>query len=500
MTRLSRRSFLRHAAVAGAAIAVAPAALARPPSDELRVACVGIRSRGRAHIDAFRKLEGVRVVALCDVDRKVLEARAAKLAEAGNPVETYVDLRDLLAKCDVDAISLATPNHLHALHAIWAVEAGKHVYVEKPVSHNVWEGRQIVRAARKHDRLVQTGTQARSSVAIQQAIAWLQAGNLGKIQVARGLCYKPRQSIGKVAGPQVVPAHIDYDLWVGPTPLVPLHRRQLHYDWHWDFHTGCGDVGNQGIHQMDIARWALGESGLAPRVSSIGGRVGYDDDGNTPNTQVVLHDYASAPLVFEVRGLPRSSEFHAKGWNRNMDDLDGVRIGVLIHCEGGSLRVTSNYGHAAAFDPEGKLIQEWKGAGNHFGNFVDAVRSGKREHLNADIEEGHISSALCHLGNISHRIGEAATAAELSEGIVEGTSVAEAFSRMRTHLEANSIGADAPGLVRGAILELDPKAESIHTATGGNNQIALARNLLRRNDREPFVVPEVHDVPKVRER
>jgi len=346
------------------------------------------------------------LVALCDVDRDVLDREAQKLRNVENPVETYTDVRKLLENKDIDAISTASPNHWHALISIWACQAGKDVYVEKPVSHNVWERRKIVEAARKYGRIVQTGTQSRSNMALREALAWVQAGNLGKIKVARGLCYKRRDSIGKVEGPQPVPASVDYDLWCGPAPKTPLMRKRLHYDWHWVWPTGSGDLGNQGIHQMDICRWALGKQELSPRVFSVGGRLGYVDDGETPNTQFVVHDYRDALLIFEVRGLP------ARSGAAEMDKYRTQSVGNVIECEGGYLAET------VAYDNQGKEIKKFveKGEGHHE-NFIKAVRSRKPSDLHAEILEGHLSSALCHMGNISYKLGSQTSPEEVREGL-----------------------------------------------------------------------------------
>ena len=252
------------------------------------------------------------MAAVCDVDPAVLGHVVETVGKKGQAVRGFQDVRELLACKDIDAVTIATPNHWHSLAAIWACQAGKDVYVEKPVSHNIFEGRQLVRAARKYQRMVQVGTQARSNPDLIEAVAWVRAGNLGKIQYARGTCYKPRMSIGK-GGDGPIPPGLDYDLWLGPAPKKPLTRKNLHYDWHWMYDYGNGDLGNQGVHEMDIARWFLGQAAVSPRVISIGGRLGYDDDGQTPNTQLVYHAYQGPPLVFEVRGLPKSKEFQAAG-------------------------------------------------------------------------------------------------------------------------------------------------------------------------------------------
>ena len=484
---LTRRRFLSTGLAAGASLSLGPRVLARPtrrsPSDELRLAVVGVRSRGRDHIEGLRQLEGVRVVALCDVDQAFLDREVARLAapEIGLRVAGYRDFRKLLEQGEIDAVSIATPNHWHALQAIWACQAGKHVYLEKPVSHNVWEGRQIVKAARKHQRIVATGTQCRSSQAIAEAIRWVQEGNLGRIKLARGLCYKPRPSIGKVEGPQKVPETVDFDLWTGPAPMRPLLRKSLHYDWHWVSDTGNGDLGNQGIHQMDLARWALGERGPAPEVLSIGGRLGYDDDGNTPNTQLVLHLYPKAPLLFEVRGLPRDAGAQKSDWGQGMDAYDGARIGVIVHCEKGKLCIPS-YDSAQAFDEKGNEVKSWQGAQDHFANFVAAVRSGRHQDLAADIEEGHQSSALCHYGNVSHALGAPNPVEDIRAAIEVLTPLSEAFERVVTHLEANGVDLARTPLTLGKRLRIDPTAERFALDEAANR-------LLTREYREPFVVP-----------
>ncbi|HZN37864.1 MAG TPA: Gfo/Idh/MocA family oxidoreductase [Planctomycetota bacterium] len=481
MKGLSRRGFLKNTGSTFVALATAPSLARWSPSNEVRIACVGLNGRGGNHIEELRRLAGVRIVALVDVDREVLDKRAKKFAERGEKVETFTDLRDVLDRKDVDAVAIASPNHWHALQAIWACQAGKDVYVEKPVSHNIWEGAQLVAAARKYGRIVQAGTQSRSSHGIAEGIAWVQAGNLGKIRLARGLCYKPRQSIGKVAGPQEVPAHIDFDLWTGPAPKKPLARKNLHYDWHWVFDTGNGDVGNQGIHQMDLARWALGEAGLPARTLSIGGRLGYVDDGDTPNTQLVYHEYERAPLIFEVRGLPRDKETQGKDWGKGMDAFLDTRIGVVVHCESGTLRIP-DYSRAIAYDDKGKEVRRFEGASDHFENFVAAVRSRKVEDLRAEIREGHVSSALCHMGNVSHQLGAPCSKKEIEAAVGKHADAAEACARMFAHLEANAVDLEKTKLQLGASLAMDAGTERFRDHADANR-------LATRDYRKGFEVP-----------
>jgi predicted dehydrogenase len=492
---MNRREFLAATSLAAGALAAGCATNATssaprftPKSrviganDDVRVAIVGFNSRGKDHIDGFKKLKGVRLVALCDVDSQVLERGRSELAKDGITVETYTDVRKLLEHGEIDAISTATPNHWHSLLAIWACQAGKDVYVEKPVSHNVWEGRQIVAAARKYGRIVQTGTQSRSNPGLREPIAWLHEGNLGKIRVARGLCYKPRQSIGKVSAPSRIPDGIDYDLWCGPSPLSPLMREKLHYDWHWQFITGNGDLGNQGIHQMDIARWALGETTLSPKVFSVGGRFGYEDDGNTPNSQFVYHAYDRAPLIFEVRGLPKSKEYQDSRWNRNMPDYQGAQIGVVLDCDGGRMVIPS-YDSAKAFDKSGREIKSWRGGADHYANFISAMRSRRTGDLNAEILEGHLSSGLCHTGNISYLLGKKLSPGAIREKLQDMPEASETFGRLSEHLAANGVDLNAKPAVLGEFLHMDVRNERFASNRRANE-------MLTREYRKGFEVPE----------
>jgi predicted dehydrogenase len=510
LTPVSRRNFLRSSAMIGASAALSPLAWAQVPgaNGDVRVAVVGLNGRGKSHISSLLRAKGARIVAICDVDRGVLERNKASFADKGVTVKTFTDLRELVASPEIDAITIATPNHWHSLAAIWALQAGKDVYVEKPVSHNVWEGRQLVGWAAKLKRVVQCGTQIRSGAGLQEAVAWIRGGNLGKVTAARGFCYKSRPSIGKTEGPQPIPAGINYDMWCGPAPMDPLRRKRLHYDWHWVHVTGNGDVGNQGIHQMDVARWFLGETGLPRHTLSVGGRLGYIDDGNTPNTQVVIHDYATAPLIFEVRGLPAKAgggaaagggggggDDEGGGGRRSaMDHYRGVSVGNVIDCEGGYL-VTKEYFSATAYDKAGKVVKEFKGQDRHMQNFIDVVRSRKTDDLYGPIEEGHVSSALCHLGNISHIVGKATAADEIREKIKGDALLAEATGRMMEHLGANTVDLGKTPLTLGATLTLESPSTPERMKKDQNGErfvgafAAEANPLLTRQYRAPYVVP-----------
>ena len=445
-------------------------------NSNIRHGVIGFRGRGGNHISGMNDLADAKVVALCDVDSSVIERETKRFADKGMPVDVYVDIRKMLEDKDIDTVSIATPNHWHSLAAIWAMQAGKDVYLEKPVSHNVWEGRQVVKAARKYNKICQTGTQSRSNPGMREAVQFIHDGNLGKVKLARGLCYKRRASIGKVDGSQPIPKGLDYDLWCGPAPMEPLMRKKLHYDWHWVWPTGNGDVGNQGIHQMDIARWILQEDALSPAVLSVGGRIGYIDDGTTPNTQIVVHGYERAPLIFEVRGLPAHKE------TRDLDRLRGASIGVIVECEEGHM-VIPTYDSAIVYDKEGKEVKKFKGGANHYANFVKAVRSRKHTDLNADILEGHLSSALCHTGNVSHRLGAHRSPEEIREAIQGDKEAAESFGRMMEHIAANEVDLQETPLSLGVPLRMNPKTERFRR----NREANL---MLTREYREPYVVPE----------
>jgi predicted dehydrogenase len=375
-------------------LAIGQATRAAGPNDRINVAVLGIRGRGSAHIDAFSKHPQTRVAALCDVDSNQFADRIKVVQERsdGKSPALVADLRRVMDDRTIDVVSIATPNHWHALAAVWACQAGKDVYVEKPVSHNVSEGRKIVEAARKYGRVVQTGTQSRSASGVNEAIAFLRSGKLGPIYLAKGLCYKPRGSIG-IKADCPVPEGVNYNLWLGPAPERPFNPNRFHYEWHWNWDYGNGDIGNQGIHQMDVARWGLGMDTLPKHIVSSGGRFGYKDDGETPNTQVAAFRYDDRMLEFEVRGLPTNDE-------------RGVKVGNLFYGPEGFLAINGD-SWASYLGPKGEPGPRGSGGGDHFGNFVAAVQSRKPEMLHAEILEGHLSSALCHLANVSYRLGRA---------------------------------------------------------------------------------------------
>jgi predicted dehydrogenase len=507
MTRPTRRAFLQTGVLAGAAWTARSWAAVPGANGDIRIAVIGLNGKGKDHVASFRSIPGVRVAALCDVDRDVLDSHVQAARALGEQPKAFEDYRELLASKDIDAVSIVTPNHQHTLQAIWALQAGKDVFLEKPVSHDLWEGQQLVRAASKYGRIVQAGMQNRSSPPIARAIEWQRAGHIGKVKVARGFCFKRRESIGKTAGPQPVPKGVNYDLWLGPLPKSPLRRTRFHYDWHWQWATGNGDIGNQGNHQLDVARRFLGQAALPPRVSTAGGRLGYSDDGETPNTLIISYDYPGAPLLFELRGLPTKAGAAGPSkppaappvantpgatWSPppatgQMDEYRGISVGNVIECEGGYIVVpASNYTSAQAFDAKGKLLQEWTGSASHYANFIDAVKSRKANGLNAPIIEGHVSSGLSHLANVSQLLGRSAHAGEVSKTLSGDAPLGEAFARMKEHLLANGIDLGKTPVQLGATLTLDPKTERF---TG--EHAAAATRASRHEYRQPFAVPEI---------
>ena len=490
MDLFSRREFLERGAIlsaataalgSGAVAAEKPVATAaRGAGDRLRVAVVGVRSRGMSHVGGFlSKSTNAEITVVCDCDKDVIGKAMTSIEKAqGKAPQFEQDIRKVVEDKNIDVISIATPNHWHGLMAIWAMQNGKDVYVEKPASHNIREGGLMRAAARKYKRICQVGTQSRSNPAMQKAVAAVQSGMIGKVDVAIGLCYKNRPSIGKVSGPQAPPPGMDYDLWCGPAPMTPPHRKTgngtVHYDWHWVWDNGNGDLGNQGVHQMDVARWGLGK-GFPTGVLSVGGRFGYIDDGQTANTQVSLFDYGDAKMVFEVRGL-------------RSDKYKGADVGVIWLGTEGMVVCPNYYSSGIVYDKAGKEVAKYTGGNdqNHFDNFVKAVRSRKPEDLTSEIAEGHISAALCHLANISYRLGAEGPLDSGSAGFGGCKEAADAFDRMKAHLQANKVDPSTVVAHAGPKLTFDPKSERF-TGDGAEK----ANVLLGREYRKGFEVKDV---------
>lgn len=470
---MTRRQFIRRSAAATTvALPFVAHSRALAANDEIRIALVGCGGRGGAHIGGFGKQKGVRIVAVCDPDRVRLKAAAGGIeAKFGYRPEEVVDVRRLMEKKDIDAFSVATMQYWHSLPTIWACETGRDVYVEKPLAHFIWEGRQMVNAARKHNRLVQVGTQARSRDTDRQAVEFIRSGELGKIKYIVCCANKPRKSIGRRTEPLPIPDTLDYELWCGPARKEPIYRDKLQYDCSFIWNTGDGESCNQGVHELDVARWVLGEKGAPRKAMSIGGRFVFDDVGEVPNTQIAYYEY-SVPVIYEVHNLLASKTA------KEAPDYRGVRTETLVQCEGGHVLM-----HAGrVIDNEGKEIKRFTGGERHFENFIEAVRAGKRDVLNADVLEGHISTTICHAGNISYRLGRKAGAEEMRSQIGDRSLYQETLDRYLGHLEAHGIKADES--ILGPWLEWDPENEKFK----GNPK---ADEFVRGFYRRPFDVPEV---------
>ncbi len=482
---LTRRQFIRRSLVAGAGAAVAcPLRNARATSanDEIRVGVIGLGIRGTgAHVPQLEQLDGVRVVAICDPDQSRLDRCAETIDKTyRHSVQKFVDLRTLIEQQDIDAITVATMQYWHALPTIWACQAGKHVYCEKPLAHFIGEGEQMVKAARKYQRIVQVGTQHRSEQNVADAIQFVREGSLGKIQYITAFANKPRNPIGKRDAPLPIPDYVDYDLWCGPARKGSVYRDKLQYDCSFEWNTGDGESCNQGVHEIDIARWLLGESKLPRRAISIGGRFCFDDVGDVPNTQIIYYDYPSAPVLYEVHNLRA-----AKGSNE-VPTFRSVRTGVCVQCEGGFVQILGG----GAFDNDGKKLpmkiqdRQAVGPGGHFGNFIDAVRSGQSEQLNADVLEGHRSTSVTHAGNISYRLGRQASRTEILDQVQQVPYFSDMANRFFDHLKAHDIDVDAPAAVLGAWLDIDRDRERFR---GNEKANALVQGFYR----QPYVLPEV---------
>jgi predicted dehydrogenase len=437
-TKATRRDFLKltSAGVASTALGITASSYEEivGANDRVRVAICGVRGRGNDHIHGFSRVAAAHIAALCDVDESELNRRLGEIEKMGTPrPKSYVDVRKLLEDKDIDAISIATPNHWHSLMAIWACQAGKDVYVEKPCSHNTFEGRQLVRAVKKYNRICQHGSQWRSNPGMVEAMKHLRDGTIGDVYMARALCYKWRGSIGHAAE-EAVPAGIHYDLWTGPAPLKPFTKNRFHYNWHWIWDTGNGEVGNQAIHEIDIARAGLGV-GFPTSVSAVGGHFMFEDDQETPNT-------LNATFCFDVPGGKRKMlELEVRHWITNHEaeigtgaygasgvppagltavankkpgdkqqslgpkDAKTNTVGNIFYGSNGYLAVDGYDAYKTWVTDEVAPGPSGKASGDHYANFIDCIRSHRSEDIHSPIEEAHLSTTLVHLANASYRLG-----------------------------------------------------------------------------------------------
>ncbi len=449
-------------------------------NDKIHVAVIGVNGRGKNHIAEWLRIPEVELVAICDCDPAAYESCVPRFKTLKQPPRYVKDVRKLLEDQSIDAVSIATPNHWHALMAVWAMQAGKDVYVEKPCSHNVREGRVITDWARKLGRMCQMGVQSRSMNGMRQALDFIHSGKIGKVSVARAICWKTRNSIGVADGPAPIPPGLDFDLWCGPAPLVVPHRKRLHYDWHWFWETGNGDLGNQNPHELDKARWGLDKHELPKRVVSLGGRLGYIDDGQTANSQITICEWDDAMLISDVRGLKiKTDTVYGQKRMRPGDQAANIWYGT------DGLVFASWYQDAIALSYKGEKLAEFHGGDEkaHYENFLKAVRSRNHKDLHLDIEEGHLSAAMAHLGNASLRTGKAVPEGTLPSRLAENKYAAETLASFEEHLKANNVDFNTTKLALGAELTIDPKAE-----TSDNKE---ANKLFTREYRKGYELPEV---------
>ena len=437
---IDRRDFLK---TTGKAISVGAATLALGgrvlgANDRVRVAICGVRGRGNDHIHGYSRVPGTEIAALCDVDESVLNQRLGEVAATGVPrPKSYTDIRRLLEDKDIDAISIATPNHWHSLMGIWGCQAGKDVFVEKPCSHNWFEGRQLVRAVKKYNRICQHGSQSRSNPGMLQAMDHLRGGTIGDVYMARALCYKWRGSIGH-APVEAVPSGVNYDLWTGPAPLKPFTRNRFHYNWHWIWDTGNGDIGNQAIHELDIARWGLGVR-FPVSVSAMGGHFMFDDDQETPNVLNATYYFDPADGKSDGKSKRKMMELEVRHWITNHEGEIGTgaygasgvppaglnanskkpdakqslgpkdaktnTIGNIFYGSNGYLAIDGYDAYKTWLTDQAEPGPSGRGSGDHYANFIDCIRSRRAEDIHSPIEEAHISTTLVHLANASYRLG-----------------------------------------------------------------------------------------------
>lgn len=479
MTRNINRRTLLGAAAATGAVWTFPSRTAHAlANDEIRVGFVSCGGRSGEHMRVFREMQGVAVTALCDPD----ESRVAEKSKLFPKAKTFADVRKLLDDPEIDAVVVATCNHWHCLASIWAMQAGKDVYVEKPLSHTQWEGDQTVKAARKYNRICQVGTQQRSDPMQAEIKQFLhEERGLGKILSCRVNRMGVRAPIGRREKPLEIDPSVNYDLWLGPAQDKPIFRDNLQYDWHWDFNTGSGEMGNWGVHVLDDARNNIFQDKveLPSRIMAAGGRVAWNDAGETPNVHFVYFDTGEIPTVIGLSNLP------AEPGERKSPAHPGPGSGYIAYCEGG--RFEGQRGKAAAYDRDGKLIREFRGnSGNriHQQNFIDCVRSRNASELNTDLEMGNASTGWCNLANIAFQAGSKyspPTAAELAK---ELPLWGELHDEMKAHLAAHSV--DLSELSLSPILEYNV-AKGAFTGAGAEK----ANSLLKREYRAPYVVPEI---------
>ncbi len=487
MSQQNRRVFLQQAAVGAAAATFAISGTKASgrvigANDRVRLGVAGIKGRGGSHIEEFAKMKDVDVTYLIDPDSRLFASRVKQVEQlGGNTPKCVQDIRHALEDKELDAVSIASCNHWHALLTFWSCEAGKDVYVEKPCSHNVFEGRQCVTIARKNGCIVQHGTQSRGSSSWARQVAAIASGTYGKLLVSKAYASKPRWSIG-FKEPKDPPPELDFNLWLGPAPKQPYHENIVHYNWHWFWDFGNGEIGNQGVHQMDIARWAIPGGTLPKSVISLGRRWvdenDFRDQGETPNLQLTVMDFGGPLLVFEVAGLcGRDGKVSGQKIPGRVDNEFYLEAGVI---RGGRFYPKGSDKAESLVD-----VQVTMPPGDVFANFIHAMRTRNPKDLHADIVDAHYSSACCHLGNISYRLGKEVPGGTAPVGLPDNPQVAESLQALKTQLkDALDLDWTKTTYQMGVQLDFDPEKEEFI----GNDQ---ANQLLTRDYREPFVVPNI---------
>lgn len=477
MSRINRRDFLSASLATGAMGLAGRKTMAA--TEEINVGFISCGSRAGGLMQRFNKIDGVNIAGLCDPD----ERRVGVAKERFPKAKTWSDLRGLLDDKSIDAVVVATCNHWHCLAAIWAMEKGKHVYVEKPLSHSQWEGQQTVAAARRFNRVCQIGTQQRSDPMQAEIKKFLHHDKaLGEIVSSRVNRYGVRPSIGKRKTPLPIDKNVAYDLWLGPAQDQPIYRNKLHYDWHWDWNTGSGEMGNWGVHVLDDLRnnVFLDKVTLPKRIFGGGGRVVWGDAGQTPNVHFVYFDTGSIPVVIGLANIP------GVPGGKKSPKHPGPGSGYIAYCEGG--RLEGQRGRAKAFDADGKLIKEFSGnsgGGIHQQNFIEAVRKNDASVLNADVKIGHDTTGWCNLANIAYRAGKQFShdeAKQVTKGTEQWTPL---LSDMESLLKSHQIPMESSEILLSPMLDFDPETEQFV----GDSQ--AANQFLKREYRAPYVVPKI---------
>ncbi|GAA5482223.1 Gfo/Idh/MocA family protein [Haloferula sargassicola] len=467
----SRRHFIQGAGALAFATFAAPSFGAVGANDRIRLALIGCGGRGNSLFDQFSGEKDVEFVAFADPDQQHLD----KIGEKAPKAEKFTDYRKLLERKDIDAVVIASPNYWHAIHTIHACQAGKDVYVEKPVTFSLEQGQAMLAAEKKYDRIIQAGTQNRSDTGLIDAFQAIQEGKFGKILQLRGLCYRNRTGIGKLDHPLEIPASVDYNLWLGPRPDEPIRRPHLHYDWHWDYNTGNGDIGNQAPHEFDLISWLLGDPRFSGDMHCLGNRFGWDDAGNTPNLQTAWYEMAGVPVVFEVNDMTLKPDVNAS------PAFKGVRVGIVATCEGGEFRGGRGGGFVVGEDGKTKIAKfPGDAGGGHARNFLDAVKSRDASSLRGKLAHAVHSAEVVHLANLAYRAGEPVPRTKLVGDLPE--TIADVIERQERQLKAWSIDTEKTPYVLGA-----PAAMKNGQPQGGAKLMSLADTTYR----EGFPLPEI---------